>query len=462
MKKQFLFFIILSLSGEFEENNTLSSQPFSLQIKHFLVDEGIKNISWSILFGFSAFGVIETIKVAISSPLWGNKLKFPLILAGGLFPFFYNGIRYLQFSKNKNLIDKIAEEEESLVVSIEKKNFFDKQRSYFTPNKKKLLARTLLFFNKSNTASSIPEVVAKLERKSKEEVFEYYTFFNNRLLEEEIIVQEEIEKYLHDLLIKFKKPWEMNFSEMTQIIRLFLENKKNILGNSYKLEFLIEDKSFLRCLENKIKEYEESYPIIFLTKNLKCQTQEKAIVVFFALLEIANKNFYLISPILSLAKESLYGFLKINNIENAFLQHLKNLEEVETKKIIEFERTIPCISDQINLYQNSLNTFLSTIKIKNDSVKRLQETIKIQIKRDNDNNESTIDAEFKIKVLMNEINDFEKKIISYEKLISDAYNKIHKLKEQIGYSHSLIKKYKDFLNIVSEIIYYGEHISKKN
>ncbi len=63
---------------------------------------------------------------------------------------------------------------------------------------------------------------------------------------------------------------------------------------------------------------------------------------------------------------------------------------------------------------------------------------------------------------MNEINDFEKKIISYEKLISDAYNKIHKLKEQIDYSYSLIKKYKDFLNIVSEIIYYGEHISKKN
>jgi hypothetical protein len=463
MKKHFLLLIVFSLFGEFQEKNILSSKPLSSKIKYFLIDEGVKNLSWSVFFGFGICGIIETIKTAISRPLWGNALKVPLIAASTLFTFTCNGVRYFQLAKNKNIIDQIAEEEESLIVSIEKNNFFDKRKSYFAPNKKKLLARTLFYLSKTETVNSIPEIVAKLERKSKEEVFDYYkSFFDNRLLEEETIIQEEIEKYLYGLLIKFKKPEEMTFSEMTQIIRLFLENKKNIQSNSHTLRFLIQDKSFLSCLENKIKEYQESYPVIFLTKNLKCQTQEKAIIVFFALLEIANKNFYLISPILPLAKESLYSFLKINNIENAFLQHLKNLEELETKKIIEFERTILCMSDQINLYQNSLNTFVSTIKIKNDSVKRLQENIKIQIKRDNDDSESTFDAEFKIKLLMNEINDFEKKITSYEKLISDAYDKIHKLKEQIDYSYSLIKKYKDFLNIVSEIIYYGEHISKNN
>lgn len=462
MKKQFLFFLILNLYGEFQENNTLCSQPLASQIKHFLVDEGIKNISWSILFGFSAFEIFETINSTLPPALWGKKLKFPVIAASVFFPFIYNGIRYFQFSKNKNLIDKIAEEEESLVVSIEKNSFFDKRGSYFAPNKKKLLARTLFYLSKSETASSIPEIVAKLERKSKEEVFEYYkSFFDSYSLDKEIIIQEEIEKYLHGLLLKFKKSEEMTFSDMTQIIRLFLEDKKNIQSNNYKLRFLILDKSFLNCIENKIKEYQESYPIIFLTKNLKCQTQEKAFIVFFALLEIANKNFYLISPILDVAKESLYFFLKINNIENSFLQHLKNLEE-EKRKIIEFERTIPYISDQINLYQNSLNTFVSTIKIKNDSVKRLQESIKIQIKRDNDDGESTIDAELKIKLLMDEIAAFEVKIKSYEKLITNSLEEIHRLREKIDCSYSLIKKYKDFLMIVSEIIYYGEDISKKN
>ncbi len=173
-------------------------------------------------------------------------------------------------------------------------------------------------------------------------------------MEEKIIVQEEIEKYLYNLISSCKESEEMTFSDMTQIIRLFLENEKNIKDNNNKLEFLIKNKNFLSCLENKIKEYQESYPIIFLTKNLKCQTKEKAFIVFFALLDIVEKNTCLIFPILDLAKESLYSFLKINNIENSFLQHLKDLEEAEKIKIINFEKKFLVYQIKLNRIKNFL------------------------------------------------------------------------------------------------------------
>lgn len=462
IKNKFLFFLIFTLYGEFQDSNTLASRPYYLKIKYFLVDEGIKNICWSIVFGLGAYNVFRPIEESnLFLSYWYNLLRSPLITITAFFPFIYNGIRYFQFLKDKNLIDKIAEEEGSLVARIKKNNFFDKGTSYFTPNKKKLLGRTLFHLNKTQAEKNLVEVVAKLEQKSKKEVFEYYaSLFNNHSLEREIIVEEEIERYLDDILLKLKRADEINFSLMIQVIRLFLENKKNIQGNIYKLQFLIQDKRFLHCLENRIEEYQESYPIIFLTKYFKCKTREKAIGLFLILLEIANNNFYLIQTIIDLAKESLYGFLKTNSIEQEFLHHLKNLEEIEIKKIIHLEQSMLQASDQINLYQHSLDIFISSLKIKNDTVKVLQETIKIQLKRNNDNDQNTIAAESKIKFLMNEINNFEKNIALHKELIRNTYDKIQALREQLAYSHLLIKKYKDFFNIVSQIIYYGNSLKK--
>ncbi len=108
-----------------------------LELSTLLVDEGVKNFLWSTTFGLSIFGVTEIIKNSTSSTLCRNKWQASLIVLNIVFPFVHNGVYYFQLAKNKNIIDQIAEEEESLVANIGKNNFFDKRESYFfAPNKK--------------------------------------------------------------------------------------------------------------------------------------------------------------------------------------------------------------------------------------------------------------------------------------------------------------------------------------
>ncbi len=63
---------------------------------------------------------------------------------------------------------------------------------------------------------------------------------------------------------------------------------------------------------------------------------------------------------------------------------------------------------------------------------------------------------------MDEIPDFEAKSKSYQKLLTNYSKEIYRLKEKISCSGLLIKKYNYFLNLVLQIIAYGDDISKKN
>jgi hypothetical protein len=255
---------------------------------------------------------------------------------------------------------------------------------------------------------------------------------------------------------------DFTFSEVTQLIRLFLENNQYIKDNLVLLHPFLSDPYFSYCIKNKLHEYVDSFSIVFLAAYLKYDSQEEASAFFFTLISLMKEHEYLLDRFIFFARDSLYKFLKMNHLEDIILNYIKKTEEKRLVYINTIESKIVAIQQKIILQKKSLETFLSSIKIKNDAVARLQETIKIHLKKGLDHeNYIVLKAEKEIESFMREILNFENRIKQVEEVIKTLHEEIVTYQAEIEKTKKEIALFPDLFKIATDIIAHGEGIHEE-